>query len=371
MPVGTPAPPVLSPGRKPPPAPPHARTAPRAAALPARTRLVVVTQLHRLLASGQPLTASLAGLRRSTRSPALARTLDGLVADLDAGLSLEQAIDRHPGLFPGVEAGWVAVGERTGNLAGVLDRLAGRLKRVLDLRRRAIHAAAYPVFLLAAACVLLPLPTLFGPCGTAGYLAEAGKGLGLLVLGGAVLAALPRVVARTGLDVPLRRIAFAVPVLGWPYRSGVLADMLHGMSAGFAAGLGVHDTLSMTARSLRDPRAAAACAATAARLEQGAEFAVALGATGLLPEHAMLAIAAGERSGTLADTLADLADEFGRIHADRMAWLVRAGTTLLLLAAMAMVAVRIIGAASGLFGELETLEQLEREVPGLFQPLPK
>ena len=169
----------------------------------------------------------------------------------------------------------------------------------------------------------------------------------------------------------LRRIAFAVPVLGRTYRSGVLADMLHGMSAGFAAGLGVHDTLSMTARSLRDPRAAAACAATAARLEQGAEFAVALGATGLLPEHAMLAIAAGERSGTLADTLADLADEFGRIHADRMAWLVRAGTTLLLLAAMAMVAVRIIGAASGLFGELETLEQLEREVPGLFQPLPK
>lgn len=332
---------------------------------------MVVTQLQRLLQSGLPLTAALEGLRRGVRSRHLAHVLDGLIADLGAGLELHEAITRNPGLFPGVEAGWMAVGERTGNLPGVLDRLAGRLKRSIDLRRRAAQSAAYPVFLLVMACLLLPLPRLFECAGVGAYLTEALGGLALLAGVAAAIAALPWIIRRLGRSVPLRRIAFAAPVLGWPYRSGVIADMLHGMSAGFAAGLGVPETLSMTARSLRDPAAAAACVTTARRLEQGAGFAEALGITGLLPEHALLAITAGERSGTLADTLADLADEFGRVHADRMAWLARAGSTLLLLGTMAIVAFRIIGAASGLFGTLDTLQELEREVPGLFQPLPK
>ncbi len=370
MPVAPPSVPVTSPGKK--PAAPLASITRRGpATLPARTRLVIVVQLQRLLQSGLSLTAALEGLRRGVHSRPLAHTLDGMIADLGSGLELQETITRNPGLFPGAEAGWIAVGERTGNLPDVLKRLSERLKRTIELRRRAIQSAAYPMFLLISASLLLPLPKLFEGCGTASYMAEALGGLALLGLVALAIAALPWAVGRLGLDAPLRRIAFAIPLLGWPYRSGVIADMLHGMSAGFAAGLGVPDTLSMTARSLRDPTAAAACIATARRLDQGAEFAVALGDTGLLSEHALLVIAAGERSGTLAEGLADLADDFGRIHADRMAWLVRAGSTLLLLGTMALVAFKIIGSASGLFGELGTLQELEREVPGLFQPIPK
>ncbi len=340
--------------------------------VPATTRLVVLTQLQRLLQSGAPLTGALESLRRSVRSSPLSRTLDGMIAALDGGSSLEEAIVRHPGLFPGPEAGWVAVGERTGNLPDVLGRLASRLRRSLDLRRRAFQSAAYPVFLLVSASLLLPLPRLFDPRGgTSAYLAQALGGIALLAGIALAIAATPRLVTWLRAGPNLRRLAFATPILGWPYRSGVLADMLHGMSAGFAAGLGVPDTLAMTERALPDPTAASACRFTALRLDQGAEFAAALADTNLLPETALLAIATGERSGTLADTLADLADEFGRIHAERMSWLLRAAAALLLAGTMAFVAFRIIGSASGLFGGLEVLQELEREVPGLFQPLPK
>ena len=69
--------------------------------------------------------------------------------DVEAGLSLSEALEKHPEVFSRLYVEMVKAGEIGGILDGVLLRIADQLERDQDLRRKIRSAMTYPIVVLA------------------------------------------------------------------------------------------------------------------------------------------------------------------------------------------------------------------------------
>ena len=74
---------------------------------------------------------------------------------MEGGLSFHEAMAKHPKVFSALWINLVESGEASGNLAVVLNRLAGYLERNAAFRNKVISALVYPVILLLAGTAAL------------------------------------------------------------------------------------------------------------------------------------------------------------------------------------------------------------------------
>lgn len=102
------------------------------------------------LSAGVPLLRSLEVISVQTESVKLGVVIKNIVNGIKRGLSLSEAIATHPRVFSSLWRGIMEVGEATGNLPFVLERLASYLEMRLDFERRVKSALIYPVILLIA-----------------------------------------------------------------------------------------------------------------------------------------------------------------------------------------------------------------------------
>lgn len=104
----------------------------------------VVRQLASLIDAGIPITEALDVSAREMKHPMLREALGAMRADIHQGASLEQAIGRHPRVFPRVVRQLVRVAETGGALDDVLEMLAGYLEDEQELNEQVRTAFAYP-----------------------------------------------------------------------------------------------------------------------------------------------------------------------------------------------------------------------------------
>lgn len=116
-------------------------------------------QLATLLASGIPLRNALQLLAGHMENPMLRDTLTQIVADLEEGSHFSAALAKHPQIFSSLYERLVAVGEETGRLDPMLERLASYMEREAAVVSRVRRALVYPSIVmvvgLGAAFVLL------------------------------------------------------------------------------------------------------------------------------------------------------------------------------------------------------------------------
>jgi type II secretory pathway component PulF len=105
--------------------------------------------------AGAPLVPALASLSRDLRGGRLKEAVDGLVADLSAGQSLSEAIDRQPGRFPPLYAAMARAADASGNLQGVMEVLSELVTSVSGLRRKVVTASVYPLMVLVTGLGIL------------------------------------------------------------------------------------------------------------------------------------------------------------------------------------------------------------------------
>jgi type IV pilus assembly protein PilC len=103
------------------------------------------------LASGVSLLRSLEILSLQTESAKLETVLTECSQHINAGLSLSESIPKYPRVFSNLWQGIVEVGEASGNLPLVLERLADYLEMRIDFERRVKSALIYPAILMVAA----------------------------------------------------------------------------------------------------------------------------------------------------------------------------------------------------------------------------
>jgi type IV pilus assembly protein PilC len=76
-------------------------------------------------------------------------------ADVEAGSTLEQAMERHPRVFDRLFRAMVRSGEQSGRLEEALDRVAYQVEKADVLRRQVKSALMYPALVFTVAIVVL------------------------------------------------------------------------------------------------------------------------------------------------------------------------------------------------------------------------
>jgi type IV pilus assembly protein PilC len=120
-----------------------------------RNLAVFSRQFATLIQSGMPMLRSLYTLEEQTQDEMLKPAIASLRADVEAGSSLNQAMERQPGVFDTLYRSMVQAGEGSGRLEQSLDRVAIQLEKLDALRRQVKSAMMYPAVVFAVAIIVM------------------------------------------------------------------------------------------------------------------------------------------------------------------------------------------------------------------------
>jgi MSHA biogenesis protein MshG len=118
-------------------------------------------QLHTMLKAGVPILRALASLREASVNPGFAKILADINDGLGQGRELSLCLARHPKVFDSFYLAMIRVGEMTGRLDAVLDRLAVHLDFERRAREQVKGAVRYPLFVIIALVVAVGVINLF------------------------------------------------------------------------------------------------------------------------------------------------------------------------------------------------------------------
>lgn len=112
--------------------------------------LSFTTQLATVTGAGVPIVEGMRSIGTRLEHENARELVSEMVAGLQAGESLSDVMQRHPGAFPPVYRSSVVAGEAAGSLDAVLDRLAKYLEWTQSMRATATQALIYPCLLMTA-----------------------------------------------------------------------------------------------------------------------------------------------------------------------------------------------------------------------------
>ncbi|HUV95592.1 MAG TPA: type II secretion system F family protein [Anaerolineae bacterium] len=284
-------------------------------------------QLATLIQSGIPILRSLRLLGEQVPSRQLRQVLSDIVADVERGSLLSEAILRKSNAFPTFYGRLIEIGERTGNLESVLRELAAYLEKEEAVSRQIRGALAYPGFVLAMACgvvfvlltvalppltdmflnfdVRLPLPTRMLIALTGFLSTYKFHLLGAVVF---FLIAAFRFAQTEGGRLLLDRALLRLPVVGRLIIRGALSRMCRAMSALLRAGVPMAEIMALVIRTQGNRLIAGALVRVRDELLQGHGLADPLAHQGMFPSLLIQMVRVGEETGSLDDSLETLAD---------------------------------------------------------------
>jgi type IV pilus assembly protein PilC len=105
-------------------------------------------QLSTMISSGMSILRALYVLEEQTESKFLKETIVAVRKDVEAGLSLSAAMERHPKVFNPLFVAMTQAGETGGVLEDALMRVADQLQKDAALRRQIKAAMVYPTMVI-------------------------------------------------------------------------------------------------------------------------------------------------------------------------------------------------------------------------------
>jgi type IV pilus assembly protein PilC len=242
----------------------------RKAQCSSRDLVIATRQLEALLNGGLMIANAFEILQQQTENPTLARAFGLISAWLSSGRTLSHSLTFFPKIFSPMYSSMVQVGEETGKLHAVFDKLAIFLEQESKVARSLKSALSYPFLVLGLTALLtlgvfttilprfaeifsemkleLPLITRFVMAGT--YLA-CNPVFWVFV---AVLSALSfglwrYIQTNAPLMDELGRIALALPVVGGILRDGSVARYCSAMSVLLGCGVRLLTALGIAGRT--------------------------------------------------------------------------------------------------------------------------
>ena len=288
-----------------------------AAALTVWTR-----QLASLTQAGLPLERALSALLDEAVTPRQRDVMASLRAEVNAGHSFAAALSQHPKEFSAIYCAVVGAGEQSGQLSGVLTRLADDLEAQQTLRSKVMAAMLYPAIVSGVAMLIVlfllasvvpqvanvftasqrSLPWLTQFMLSLSHVVQAGWlwGLSLLVLGSWLLKlALRQPLLRERWDAAWLRL----PLVGRLARGYNAARFANTLATLVGAGVPILKALQAAAETLSNQALRADMLEALVLVREGAPLGSALGQKkslpGLLPMFARL----GEQTGQLPEML--------------------------------------------------------------------
>jgi len=118
-------------------------------------------QMHTLHRANVPILRALGGLQESAGNPAFAEVISDVRASLEEGRELSTSMARHPRVFSPFYLAMVRVGEVSGRLTEVFERLFEHLESERDVREQVKAALRYPMIVVSAAVIAMVILNIF------------------------------------------------------------------------------------------------------------------------------------------------------------------------------------------------------------------
>lgn len=288
---------------------------------------VLSRQLATMVNAGLSIIRALAILTEQTESKALAAVVQQVKADIEHGLSLSQAISKHPKVFPPVYLSMVRSGETGGMLDEVLLRLAVTLEKQLELRRRIKSAMTYPIaigciiVLIVTAMLAFVVPMFEGMYRDLGGTLPAPTRLLIAVSDiltsywwavGATSAAAVVGVRRWGATpagrYSLDRLMLKLPVFGRLIHKTAIARFTRTLSSLIRSGVPIMESLDIVGDTAGNAVVRTATADAKDRVRVGESLSASLAGHDVFPEMVVQMMAVGEETGALDDMLEKIAE---------------------------------------------------------------
>ncbi len=307
-----------------------------------RDVIVFSRQLATLLRAGISLLPALEILHgQVTTSRAFKKVMESIIDDIRGGGSFTQALVKHPKVFNEIYSRTITVGEQSGNLEMVLNRMSDYLEKQGAIAQKVGGALAYPMIVMGVGLVVgvimmtvvlpqmmslfktvkmqLPLPTRI-LIGTSDIL--TGYPL-YFVIGGAVLAAMALWLVKqpTGRRL-LDQFRLKAPLIGIPTLMGELGRLTRTMSMLISAGLNLQEIMEIVPQSSKNRVIRDALHQVGDGLLLGEGLAEPMSRIDIFPPLLVQMVVVGEESNTLDFTLGVVADFYETTAEEKMSAMV-------------------------------------------------
>lgn len=147
--------------------------------IPSKDLSLFSRQLSTLVGAGVPIVQSLGILESQAENPDFKEVLGAVKSDIEAGLSISDALKKHPNAFPDLYCSMVKAGELGGILDTILERLTAYLESSEALKAKVKGAMMYPAIVLSICSIVTVFLMIFVIPTFKGIFASFGRDLPL------------------------------------------------------------------------------------------------------------------------------------------------------------------------------------------------
>ena len=292
--------------------------------------LVLFTrQMSTLFNAGIPILGILMALQEQIRTPKFRKVVKQLQLDIQGGLSLSEAMNKHPTTFNELYVSMIAAGEAGGVMEGLLKRLASLMERDMENTAKVKAAMRYPKMVISAMIIAVSIlmwkvvPIFVNmfekakielPLATQILIAsnKAFFDYWYFLLGGTILAVyvFKKYTSTEKGRYQWDMFMLKVPIMGPIVLRSSMAKFARVFSTLQAGGVSILEILSVSSRVVDNVVISSIIRGLRDSVQEGTGIAAPLKQSGLIPPLVIQMIAAGEESGALDEMLEKVADYY-------------------------------------------------------------
>lgn len=293
--------------------------------------LVMMTrQLSAMIGAGVPILRALNSLQAHAEDPALAKILSVVIKDVQGGMSLGDALSRHPETFNDIYVNMVRAGEAAGILDDILKRLAYQQEKNASMFKKVRGAMAYPTVIFCVTILaffglmifIIPkigkiLTDLGGPNAHLPGITLFMLGLSHIIvnfwylifpaIGGVIYGVIRYLHTPRGRS-QFHHLVLKIPAVNPIIRKVAVARFARTFSALMGAGVAVLECLHVTARAMGNVVYEQALNDAAKQVKNGKQLSSVLANNPLFPPIVSQMLSVGEETGQTDAVLVKVAD---------------------------------------------------------------
>ncbi len=293
-----------------------------------RDIIVFTRQFASMYNAGIPIVQGLDIMSKQTENKTLRAIVGQVKSDVESGMTLAEAMKKHPKAFDDLYVNLVASGEAGGVLDSVLQRLAVYIEKAMKLKKKVKGAMIYPTVVLSVAVlvvaiimifvipvfgkvfsdmgVALPLPTRM-VIGFSNFL----SGIGGLILFFSIIGSIVafRQYRKTsGGRMATDKLFLKIPVIGELIRKVAVARFSRTLGTLISSGVPIQDGLEISAKSAGNKVVEKVVYEVKRDVASGKTVSEPLARSDVFPPMVVQMISVGESTGSLDQMLSKVAD---------------------------------------------------------------
>ena len=287
-------------------------------------------QFSVMLDAGLPLVQCLEILGQQQDNKAFQKVILQTRGDVESGMTLADAMAKHPRVFEPLYTNMVAAGETGGILDIILQRLSTYLEKMVKLKSDVRSALIYPIAVIVIAILVITvimivvIPAfknifegLLGPGERLPWLTEVVVSISRFMAGFwwliAIVIGIIFFAVKAWYKTPkgqrfIDKLVLKLPVLGVIMQKIAIARFSRTLATLLSSGVPILESLDITAKTAGNVIVSEAVTRVRMGIEQGQTFVEPLKASEVFPIMVSQMIGVGEQTGALDAMLAKIAD---------------------------------------------------------------